>query len=139
MNGRELTQQLSYDPPRAIPQGALKAKSLQKSDQPSQPLSERVMSSGVIQVPMSSVTISAERSQTILGPDAALTSSDVVPADENLHPTTSALARHTVDDFPEGGYGWIVVLACGAIRYARSRLHSLEERSAYIVPAPGLI
>ena len=36
----------------------------------------------------------------------------------NRRSTPLAHSREAPDDFPEGGYGWIVVMACSVIRYA---------------------
>ena len=67
------------------------------------------MSSGVVEVPLSSVTPS-ERS--------VVNASTLDVTDINLSSTSLAPARPTPDDFPDGGHGWIIVLACSVIRYA---------------------
>ncbi len=64
------------------------------------------MSSGVVEVPLSSVTERAAVNPAL----------DVTDMDQQF--TASAHTRQALDDFPEGGYGWVVVLACSAIRYA---------------------
>jgi len=63
------------------------------------------MSSGIVEVPLSSVT-----ERAAVNPALGVTDIDQQFA-------ASAHTRQALDDFPEGGYGWVVVLACSAISF----------------------
>ena len=69
------------------------------------------MSSNVVEIPLSSI---APKERAIVN---AVTP-DVTDIDMMLPFTDLAPARPAPDDFPDGGYGWVIVLACSAIRYA---------------------
>lgn len=69
------------------------------------------MSSNVVEIPLSSIAPKERAIVHAVTPDVTHIDTKLLFAD--LTPSIPA-----PDDFPDGGYGWVIVLACSAIRYA---------------------
>ena len=69
------------------------------------------MSSNVVEIPLSTL---APKERAIVNPATP----DLTDIGIKLPLADLAPTRLAPDDFPDGAYGWVIVLACSAIRYA---------------------